>query len=55
MSVENQQSALPDSVVEFSQLNDPDSQKENFKDKNSNVAIIPSSRPNFEFDISSLV
>ena len=55
MSIENQQSALPDSVVEFSLSKDLDSEKEKLKDKNANLASIVPSKPNHVFDISSLV
>ena len=54
MSIENQQSALPDSV-EFSLSKDLNFEKEKLKDKNANLASIVPSKPNPVFDISSLV
>ena len=54
MSVENQQSPLPDSV-EFSLSKDLNSEKEKLKDKNANLASIFPSKPNPVFDIFSLV
>lgn len=55
MSVEKQQSALPDSIVEFSQSKDVDPDKEKLKDKNSSLATVIPSKPIPIFDISSLV